>query len=225
MCHVSALWRGVVVSRRCTNVWLGRVVVYVCQQNREKGKGGGMGTLVPSETWEQETHAPHFLSPLYQHLALCYFCALKASDESLATDKCLYLLVFFFFMGLNSETLSFHPHSFILIFAPFLCLLWDATREVIVSGLHYGSLKMGLGHLKGQCLFLFFKRNTVLLDIRKKAREKRTCLATPHLWLFCKKLLFLPIDSFMSKEREVKFFWKETHLLNSLHSSTSSDLV
>ncbi len=97
-CHISALWGGVVVSRRCTNVWSGRVVVYVCQQNTERGKEGGgqvWGPLVPAETWEQETHAPHFLSPLYQHLALCYFCALKASDESLATDKCLCLLVFY----------------------------------------------------------------------------------------------------------------------------------
>lgn len=73
---------------------LGRVVVYVCQQNRKRGEGGGIGALVPAETWEQETHAPHFLSPLYQHLALCYSRALKASSERLATDKCLFLLVF-----------------------------------------------------------------------------------------------------------------------------------
>lgn len=95
ICHIFAMWRGVVVSRRCTNVWLGRLVVYVCQQNSERGEEGGgpcMGPLVLAETWEQETHAPHFLSPLYQHLALCYFCSLKASDESLATDKCLCFL-------------------------------------------------------------------------------------------------------------------------------------
>lgn len=140
MCHISALWRAVVVSRRCTNVWLGRVVVYVCQQNRERGKeggGAGMGPQVPAETWEQETHALHFLSPLYQHLALCYFCALKASDESLATDKCLCFLVFY-----GAQMRDFICLPFFC--APFLCLFWDATREVIGSGLHYGSFEMGL---------------------------------------------------------------------------------
>lgn len=140
---------------------LGRVVVYVCQQNRERGEEGGswgMGPLVPSETWEQETHAPHFLSPLYQHLALCYFCSLKASDESPATDKCLCLLVFFFFYGAQMRDFVCPPSSFILVFASFLCLLWDATREVIDSGLHYGSLKMGLGPPKRTMLVLVLKK-------------------------------------------------------------------
>ena len=152
MCHISALWGGVVVSRRCTNVWSGRVVVYVCQQNRGRGRGGRYGT---TETWVQETHAPHFLSPLYQHLALCYFCALKASDESLATDKCLCLLVFYGPQMRDFIRLPPLPSS-PLSFAPFLCLLWDATREVTASGLHYGSLEMGFGRLKGQWVFLFF---------------------------------------------------------------------
>lgn len=151
MCHISALWRAVVVSRRCTNVWLGRVVVYVCQQNRERGKeggGAGMGPQVLAETWEQETHAPHFLSPLYQHLALCYFCALKASDESLATDKCLCFLVFygaqmrdficllppsFISCSIPVSALRCHKRSYRLWFT--LWFLWDG--------------------LEGQCLFLF----------------------------------------------------------------------
>lgn len=137
--------------------WGGLWSMYVSRTER-RVEGGGMGPLVPSETWEQETHAPHFLAPLYQHLALCYFCTVKASDESLATDKCLYRLVFLFvfFYVPQFRHVTRPTPSFILIFAPFPCLLWDATREVIVSGLHYGSLKMGLGHLKGQCLFLFF---------------------------------------------------------------------
>lgn len=89
--------RRVVVSRRCTNVWIGEACGLCMSAEQGEGRGGRgacMGPLVLTETWEQETHAPHFLSPLYQHLALCYFCALKASDESLATDKCLCLLVF-----------------------------------------------------------------------------------------------------------------------------------
>lgn len=147
MCHISALWGALVVSRRCTNAWLGRVVVFVCQQNRERREergwgGAGMGPL--AETWEQETHAPHFLSPLYQHLALCYFCALKASDESLATDKCLCLLVFYgaqmrdficlppplslfpsfsFFCSIPVSALRCHKRSYSLWFT--LRFLWD----------------------------------------------------------------------------------------------------
>lgn len=110
---------------------LGRVVVYVCQQNRERGEEGGsrgMGPLVPSETWEQETHAPHFLSPLYQHLALCYFCSLKASDESPATDKCLCLLVFFFFTGLKWGTSSAHPPPSFL-FLLHSCVCFEMPQE------------------------------------------------------------------------------------------------
>ena len=67
--------------------------------------GGRYGT---TETLEQENHAPHFVSPLYQHLALCYFCALKASDESPATDKCLCLLVFY---GPQMRDFIHHPHA------------------------------------------------------------------------------------------------------------------
>lgn len=106
-CHISALWRGVVVSRRCTNVWLGRVVVYVCQQNRERGEEGKGGRYGTTETWEQETHAPHFLSPLYQHLALCFFLALlKHPMKALPQiNVCASL----FFMGLKWGTSSARP--------------------------------------------------------------------------------------------------------------------
>lgn len=58
--------------------WGGLWSMYVSRTEREGwGMGGGgvsRGALVPTETWEQETHALHFLSPLYQHLALLFLC-------------------------------------------------------------------------------------------------------------------------------------------------------
>lgn len=172
MCHISALWRGVVVSRRCTNVWLGRVVVCVCQQNRKRSGGGGAW-----DHWSQLKHESrrptlpisclHFISILVSVISMLLKHPMKALPQ---INVCASL----FFMGLKWGTSSACPlHSPLFsFFAPFLCLLWDATREVIVSGLHYGSLKISLGRLKGQCFFLFFLRNKLLQDIRDRAWEK-----------------------------------------------------
>lgn len=119
VCHVFAMRRRVVVSRRCTNVWTGEACGLCMSAEQREGRGGRgacMGPLVLTETWERETHAPHFLSPLYQHLALCYFCSLKASDESPATDKCLCLHVFY-----GPQMIDFiHPPLF---FFPCFCFI------------------------------------------------------------------------------------------------------
>lgn len=60
-------------SRRSANVWLGRLVVCVCQQNRGGGRrGGGEGRWARLKHESGDTRTAHFLSPLYQHPLLLH---------------------------------------------------------------------------------------------------------------------------------------------------------
>lgn len=116
ICHISTLWRGVVVSRRCTNVWSGRVVVFVCQQNRERGKEGGGQVWDRWSRLKHESRRPtlpisclHFISILLSVISVLLKHPMKALPQ---INVCASL----FFMGLKWGTLSAQPPSFILFF-------------------------------------------------------------------------------------------------------------
>lgn len=142
------------VSRRCTNVWLGRVVVYVCQQNR--GRGGGVWD---HRSWlKHESRRPtlpisclHFISILLSVISVL----LKHLVERLATDKCLFLLVlygaqmrdfirplppwfilsfFFFFCSIPVSALRCHKRSYGLWFTLRFLKdgLWTPERTMLL---------------------------------------------------------------------------------------------
>lgn len=164
-CLISAFVRGVVVSSCCANVWLGRAVVYVCQQSREEG-GGGYRT--PCPVWNMRVGDPRSPFPVFT-LSASGSLVIPALLKHLmkARPQINVCAVLFFLWGSNEVLYPPVPllHSLSLLFCLIPVCFWDATREVIVSGLYYGSLKIGLGHLKGQWELLFFKKSKFLPDI------------------------------------------------------------
>lgn len=99
--------------------WGGLWSMYVSRTERGVRREGG-GLVWDHWSWvKHESRRPtlpisclHFISILP-----CYFCSLKASDESLATDKCLCLLVFYGpqMIDFIRPPLSFIPLSFFLL--------------------------------------------------------------------------------------------------------------
>lgn len=104
-----AMWRGVVVSRRCTNVWLGRLVVYVCQQNRERGEEGGgalYGTTGPG--WNMRAGDPRSPFPVSALSASCLVISALLKHPMKALPQ-INVCASLFFTGLKWLTLSARP--------------------------------------------------------------------------------------------------------------------
>lgn len=171
MCHISALWTGLVVSRRCTNVWSGRVVVYVCQQNRKRGEEGGRGAgMGPLKHESRRPMLPisclHFISILLSVISALLKHPMKALPQ---INVCASL----FFMGLKWGTLSARPPSFIPFFCsiPVSALRCHKRSYSLWFTLRF--LRDGLGTPKRTMLVLVLLKEYISTRHWGKGRKKR----------------------------------------------------
>lgn len=148
----SASWTG----RRWFSVaallsaWRGLWTLHVSSM----GVGGRVaGHETPCPHWNMRAGDPRSPFPVSTLSASCSVISVLLKHLMKASPQ-INVCASLFFMRLKWGTILPSP-SFILFLLHSSVCFWDATREVTVSGLYYGSIKSGLGRLRGQWLCLF----------------------------------------------------------------------
>lgn len=157
---------------------------------QREGWGGRGGLVWDHWSWlKHESRRPTLPISCLRFISIlpCYFCSLKASDESLATDKCLCLLVFYGpqMIDFIRPPLSFIPFSFFFCSIPVSALRCHKRSYSLWFTLRF--LRDGLGTPERTMLLLVLLKEWIFTRHQRKGMRDCELLTILHLYLLCKK--------------------------------------